>query len=77
MTPNARDALETLRSAAEFNWAIVPILVIVIWLYANEVERRRWGVVFGGLALLAADEERMGEARDHRGVVHAQVHRGE
>lgn len=55
MTPNARDALETLRSAAEFNWAIVPILVIVIWLYANEVEKRRWGVVFGGLALLAAD----------------------
>ncbi|QRY61599.1 hypothetical protein JVX90_14410 [Gordonia sp. PDNC005] len=55
MTQNALDALETLRSAANFQWSIVPIMVIVIWLYANEVEKRNWGVVFGGLALLAAD----------------------
>ncbi len=55
MTPHAQDALNSLRDASQFNWAVVPVFVIVLWLYANEIEKRRWGVVFGGLALLAAD----------------------
>jgi hypothetical protein len=34
---------------------VIPIFVIVIYIYANEVERRNWNVVFAGLAFWGMD----------------------
>ncbi|MCP2316881.1 hypothetical protein APR12_002221 [Nocardia amikacinitolerans] len=51
MTDNAREALEILRDASQFQWYVIPLLLIVIYIYAVEVERRNWNVLFAGLAL--------------------------
>lgn len=52
---NAQQALAILRDAGHFSWNIVPLLVLVIYVYAVEVERRNWNVVFAGLALWGMD----------------------
>jgi hypothetical protein len=52
---NAQQALTILRDAGHFSWNIVPILVLVLYVYAVEVERRNWNVVFAGLALWGMD----------------------
>ncbi|MFJ2839367.1 hypothetical protein ACIO52_28765 [Nocardia sp. NPDC087230] len=55
MTDNARAALEILRDAGQFTWYVIPLLLMVIYIYAVEVERRNWNVLFAGLALWGMD----------------------
>jgi hypothetical protein len=51
----AQQALENLRNGDLFNWTVVPTLVLVIYVYSVEVERRNWNVFFAGLALWGVD----------------------
>ncbi len=46
-------ALAILRNPVTFQWYVIPLLAIVIYLYANEIQHRRWNVVVAGLALYA------------------------
>ncbi|HEX9237117.1 MAG TPA: hypothetical protein VF972_12630 [Actinomycetota bacterium] len=55
MTENARRAVDVLRDTGHFQWSVVPILLVVVYIYAGELERRRWSVVFAGLALWGMD----------------------
>lgn len=55
MTPDARNALEHLRDASQFSWSIVPLALIVLYLYFAEVERRNWSAVLAGLAFWGMD----------------------
>ncbi|MGP3683206.1 hypothetical protein ACTVZO_00535 [Streptomyces sp. IBSNAI002] len=55
MTEHARDALLHLRDPDQFQWYVIPLLLLVIYVYANEVERRNWDVFFAGLALWGVD----------------------
>ncbi|MFX0577928.1 hypothetical protein [Nocardia nepalensis] len=55
MTDNARAALELVRDSSQFKWYVIPLLLIVLYVYATEVERRNWNVLFGGLALWGMD----------------------
>lgn len=55
MTDHARQALELLRDSSQFKWYVIPLLLIVIYVYATEVERRNWNVFFAGLALWGVD----------------------
>lgn len=55
MTDNARAALEILRDASQFKWYVIPLLLLVVYIYAVEVERRNWNVLFAGLALWGMD----------------------
>jgi len=55
VTDNARAALEILRDAGQFKWYVIPLLLMVIYIYAVEVERRNWNVLFAGLALWGMD----------------------
>jgi hypothetical protein len=50
-----RDAERILRDSSQFKWYTVTLLVIVMYVYAVEVERRRWDIVFAGLAFWLAD----------------------
>jgi len=54
-TDSARKALMILRDPAQFRWYVVPMLLLVLYVYANEIERRRWSVVFAGLAFWGMD----------------------
>ncbi len=44
-------ALSILRNPATFQWYVIPLLAVVIYIYANEIQNRRWNVVAAGLAL--------------------------
>jgi hypothetical protein len=54
-TDAARRALAILRDGSHFQWPVIPLLLLVLYVYANEIERRNWNVVFAGLALWGAD----------------------
>ncbi len=54
-TEFAQQALENLRDGSLFNWTVVPIFVLVLYVYTVEVERRNWNVFFAGLALWGMD----------------------
>jgi hypothetical protein len=55
LTDFSREALDQLRDPSRFAWTTVFILAVVIYVYAVEVERRRWDVVLAGLALWCFD----------------------
>ena len=44
-------ALAILRNPATFQWYVIPLLALVVYVYANEVQRRNWRAVAAGLAL--------------------------
>jgi hypothetical protein len=44
-------ALNILRNGDLFQWYVIPLLVIVIYIYANEYEKGNYRVIAGGLAL--------------------------
>ncbi|MFJ4656606.1 hypothetical protein ACIP5Y_35530 [Nocardia sp. NPDC088792] len=55
MTDHARAAAALLRDSGQFKWYVIPLLLVVIYVYATEVERRNWNVFFAGLALWGMD----------------------
>jgi hypothetical protein len=55
VTDFTREAERILRDPSQFKWYTVTLLVLVMYVYANEVERRRWDIVFAGLAFWLAD----------------------
>jgi hypothetical protein len=54
-TESAQKALQILRDGSQFQWYAIPLLAIVLYVYAVEVERRNWNVVLGGLAFWGMD----------------------
>jgi len=50
-----QQGLANLRDGSHFNWMVVPILVLVFYVYSVEVERRNWNVLFAGLAFWGMD----------------------
>ncbi|HSJ18831.1 MAG TPA: hypothetical protein VK920_12115 [Solirubrobacterales bacterium] len=55
MTDFTLEAQEILRDPSNFGWYTVALLALVLYVYAVEVERRRFDVVFAGLAVWLAD----------------------
>jgi len=55
MTNSAQEALAILRDASQFQWYIIPLLLVVIYAYTKEVNQKKWNVVLGGLALWGMD----------------------
>lgn len=51
----AREALEILRDGETFEWSTVTLLGLAMYVYAVEVERRRWDIVLAGLAFWLMD----------------------
>jgi hypothetical protein len=55
MTPASQQALSILRDPSHLSWYVVPLLALTYYVYAVEVERRNWSVVFAGLAFWGMD----------------------
>jgi hypothetical protein len=55
MTDAAVQALEILRDGSQFKWYVIPLFAFVVYVYAVEVERRNWNLVFAGLAFWGMD----------------------
>jgi hypothetical protein len=54
-TESALKALSVLRNGSHFQWYVIPLLALVVYVYAVEVERRNWSLVFAGLAFWGMD----------------------
>jgi hypothetical protein len=55
VTDFTREAERLLRDPDQFKWYTVTLLAFVWYVYAVEVERRRWDIVFAGAALWLMD----------------------
>ena len=55
MAESARQALLILRDPGQLQWYVIPLLTLVAYVYATEVERRNWNVIFAGLTYLGLD----------------------
>jgi len=54
-TDSALEALAILRDGTQFQWYVIPLFALVVYVYAVEVERRNWNLVFAGLAYWGMD----------------------
>lgn len=54
-TESASEALSILRDPTIFKWYVIPLLALVVFVYANEIERQNWNLVFAGLAFWGMD----------------------
>ena len=55
VTDFTREAQGMLRDGSTYQWSTVALLAFVFYVYANEVERRRWDIVLAGLAFWLMD----------------------
>jgi hypothetical protein len=54
-TDAALEAQRILRDAGQFQWYVIPLFALVTYVYAVEIERRNWNLVFAGLAFWGMD----------------------
>jgi hypothetical protein len=54
-TESASQALEILRNPATFQWYVIALFALTVYVYTVEVERRNWSLVFAGLAFWGMD----------------------
>ncbi len=52
---SAQEALNHLRNGNLFNWYVIPLFAFVVYVYAVEVERKNWNLIFAGLAFWGMD----------------------
>jgi len=52
---SAAQALSILRDGSLFQWYVISLFALVVYVYANEIERRNWNLVFAGLAFWGMD----------------------
>ncbi|MBN1813016.1 MAG: hypothetical protein JXA14_14365, partial [Anaerolineae bacterium] len=51
----AARALSILRDGSQFSWYVITLFAFVVYVYAVEIERRNWSLVFAGLAYWGMD----------------------
>lgn len=54
-TEAAKEALGLLRDGRTFEWSTVTLLGLALYVYAVEIERRRWDIVLAGVAFWLMD----------------------
>jgi hypothetical protein len=54
-TEAAAQATEILRNPITFQWYVITLFALIVYVYANEVERRNWSLIFAGLAFWGMD----------------------
>ena len=54
-TEAAQQALSILRDGSQFQWYVIPLFALVVYVYAAEIEKQDWNLVFAGLAFWGMD----------------------
>ena len=54
-TQSAEEAMKILRDASHFQWYVIPLLVIALYVYVVEIEKSNWSQVFAGLTFWGMD----------------------
>ena len=55
MTQAASEALAILRDGSLFQWYVITLFALMVYVYAAEIERQNWNLVFAGLAFWGMD----------------------
>ena len=55
MTESASQAINILRDGSQFQWYVIPLFALVVYVYAVEFERKNWNLMFAGLAFWGMD----------------------
>ena len=55
MTPAATEGLRILRDGNLFQWYLITLFALTVYVYAAEIERRNWSLIFAGLAFWGMD----------------------
>jgi len=54
-TEAAAQALSILRDGSQFQWYVIPLFALTVYVYAVEYERKNWNLLFAGLAFWGMD----------------------
>jgi hypothetical protein len=54
-TESAAQALSILRDGSQFEWYVIPLLMLVVYVYNVEIEKRNWNTVLAGLTFWGMD----------------------
>jgi hypothetical protein len=54
-TEHASQALAILRDPSQFQWYVITLFALVVYVYSAEIERQNWDLVFAGLAYWGMD----------------------
>ena len=54
-TESASQAMAILRNPSTFQWYVITLFALCVYVYAVEVERRNWSLIFAGLAFWGMD----------------------
>lgn len=54
-TESALQALKILRDGSQFQWYVIPLFAFAAYIYAVEMEKKNWNLVFAGLAFWGMD----------------------
>ncbi len=54
-TPYTQQALENLRNPETLKWYVIPLLAMIFYVYASEVQKKNWNAVFAGLVFWGMD----------------------
>jgi hypothetical protein len=54
-TQSAEQALLILRDTGQFQWYVIPFLLIVLYIYAIEIEKKNWNGILAALAFWGMD----------------------
>nr|MDO8117887.1 hypothetical protein [Candidatus Sigynarchaeota archaeon] len=54
-TPSALEALSLLRDPSTFQWYVIPLLLVVIYVYAVEIQKKNYPAVLAALAFWGMD----------------------
>ena len=55
MAESAARALALLRDGSHFQWYVIPLLLVVMYVYADAAQKQDWSLVLAGLALWLMD----------------------
>ena len=54
-TAAAQQAADILRDGSQFQWYVIPLFALAVYVYAVEIERKNWNLFFAGLAFWGMD----------------------
>jgi len=50
MSEFSKQSLAMLRDSSQFSWYIIPLFVLVLYVYTKEIDNKNWNAVIAGLA---------------------------
>jgi hypothetical protein len=54
-TDSAARALEILRDGSQFQWYVITLFALTVYIYTVEIERKNWSLIMAGLAFWGMD----------------------